>query len=122
MAEIEINHTVKEIRESLELTLKYHKKSWMYLYDNPREGKGEWPPFKSKKLRVNGDCFLCEYALERHTKEALDSACNCCPAMPIILSLYDDWVFAVGEDRAELALQILTVKLKPWAEEYEIKI
>ena len=123
MAEIKIEHTVKQIRESLALTIKYHKMLWMWLYDNPSEGKHDWPPFWDDILDPSGDCFFCEYAINeigKHPEASTEDAktCKYCPAVKEILWIYDNWCVSENiNERKDLASQILTIKLKPWAEE-----
>ena len=125
MADLIIEHTMAEIEESLELTMIYHKKLWMWLYDNPTYRKYHWPPFRKKELVCSHHCFLCAYAINQFKKQndPKKEICELCPAIQLIVPLFESWSDCVDpEDCAELALQILTVKLKPWAEQYEIKI
>lgn len=116
---------------------KEHKELWLWLADNPKKHKIDWPGWKlSRKYdEVRSGCYACEYGWEASCgseecgEEDDCSSCNLnCKGCPLIWpnndngkprcdemgGLWFKWdIIRNKEERREIALQIANLPVKP---------
>ena len=95
-----------------------HKLLWIWLAQNPKKNKADWPGWKFNSgpyQPIQSDCFACEYAFEITQRTA---SCEMCPLIwyknPIFtiscaypdMGLYCRWCDAMEAKNYKLASKI----------------
>ena len=98
------------MRLTKKLMKQLHTELWLWLAEDPKRKKWNWPRWKMKGGDISGDwayCFPCAYG-------------DCCPLdgwnpdtdRSCLGGLYDSWVRAKGKKRTALAKQIAELPIR----------
>ena len=110
------------MRLTKKLMKELHEELWLWLAENPKSLKEDWPRWKFQDgdiPEIIADCFACEYE-DRHTHK--DEYCHCPLDFPnweithggsdCLNGLYDKWCDAIVKARTVLAKQIAELPIR----------
>ena len=111
------------MRLTKKLMKELHTELWLWLAENPKKEKNDWPRWEENGgdiPKMEAECFACEYAA-RHGKRP--GFC-CCPldfpdwkqangtVQKCLGGLFDKWDMAIGKARSALAKQIAELPIR----------
>lgn len=103
------------MRLTKKLVKELHTELWLWLAENPKRDKLDWPQWKFNGgdiASIRGSCFPCEY-----TTQGRNRVCCCLDFSGVITDgclggLFDQWEKAKGKQRSAIAKQIAELSIR----------